>query len=249
MPAMKDVLLTVDCSLRWTLAGVCRATGAASGAGSESGSGENGRSWEVLASECLDLGRRQAAELPLLADRLLEKSGRTMEDVGLIAVTNGPGYFTGIRTGVSWASALAYGLGVRVVPVSSLLMLARAYVRESQREAPALVFVYAGQKRVYAASFGCAENLPTGEYDGEALEAWLNSRKKTSAPEPILLSDDPERACKAAGLDHPFLRPVLKVLPSADALAEISLSGKQAPLLPEEVRVFYHRAPQGCAGV
>ena len=100
-----DGLLAVDCSLRLT--GVALA-----------------REGHAVASETLDLGRRQGAELPLMAERLLRKAGWTWDDIGRVAVTSGPGYFTGIRVGAAYASALAYGLGVPLVPVSSLELLA-----------------------------------------------------------------------------------------------------------------------------
>ena len=108
-----DVMLVLDCSLRLTGAAVVRRG-------------------EVLSRESADLGRRQAAELPLMAERVLTAAGMAFTDVGLAAVTSGPGYFTGIRVGVAYAAALAYGLGVRIVPVSSLKSreIGRASCRE-----------------------------------------------------------------------------------------------------------------------
>ncbi|MDR1875062.1 MAG: tRNA (adenosine(37)-N6)-threonylcarbamoyltransferase complex dimerization subunit type 1 TsaB [Synergistaceae bacterium] len=225
---MKDLLLAVDCSLRWT--------GAAVGRRGVAGP-------EILAAECLDLGRRQAAELPLMVDRVLEKSGHELEDVGLVAVTNGPGYFTGIRVGVSWAAALAYALKVRVVPVSSLFMLAYPSLqagRASSEQSPSvLAVVYAGRDRVYAASFGGGDDLRTGEYGQEALKLWLNDHKDVT-----VTSDDPDRVravigCEATGL------PVLKTLPDPAVAARIALQTTELPLSPMELRVSYHRAPQG----
>ena len=80
-------LLAVDCSMRIT--GVAL---------SECG--------KAVASESLDLGRRQSEELPLMAERLLSGVGWSWSDIGFVAVTNGPGYFTGIRVGAAWASAI-----------------------------------------------------------------------------------------------------------------------------------------------
>jgi tRNA threonylcarbamoyladenosine biosynthesis protein TsaB len=220
---MKNLLLAVDCSLRWTGAAV------ASG----------GASPKILAAAGLDLGRRQAAELPLLVDCVLEKSGHDLNDVGLIAVTNGPGYFTGTRVGVSWAAALAYALKIRVVPVSSLLMLAYPHL---QSGSSALALVYAGRNRVYAASFGCGDDLRAGEYEQEALASWLNGHKNLSVPVTVV-SDDPDRACEALGTRLTY--PVLRTLPDAAAVAHIALRRTESPLLPMEIRIAYHRAPQG----
>lgn len=81
----------------------------------------------VLGDISLDLGRRQSVLLPFLVEQLLQNIEATLSDVDLISVTAGPGYFTGVRVGISYASALAEGLGVRVVPVSTLKALAAAF--------------------------------------------------------------------------------------------------------------------------
>ena len=212
---MNNLILALDCSLRWTNVAVL-------------GDGDG------LASEQLDIARRQAAELPLIVERVLEKAGRRLADIGLIAFTNGPGYFTGICVGASYAAALAYGLGVKVVPVSALSMLAFSHVRRSQ---PVLAVVYAGRGCVYAASFGCGDDLPEGEYRGETLEAWLNVHDKI-----IAVSDEPQRACDATSLKYP----VLQVLPDASVVAQIAWRERESAVSPMNLRIAYHRLPQGC---
>lgn len=210
----KDLLLALDCSLRWTNAAVMR-------------------DGNVLASEQLDIGRRQAAELPAVAERVLKDAGGELNDIGLIAVTTGPGYFTGLRVGAAWAAALAYGLRIEIVPVSTLRMLAYSHLLEAH---PVLSMVYAGHGFVYAASFGCDTDLPPGEYTGTALEERLNGRKDIA-----IVSDDPDRACNAID----WRRSVAQVLPDAATVARIANSDRNAAISPMELRISYHRAPQG----
>ena len=212
-------LLAVDCSLRLT--GVALA-----------------REGRAVASETSDLGRRQSAELPLMAERLLEEAGWDWSDVKRVAVTNGPGYFTGIRVGAAWASALAWGLGVPLVPVSSLELLALS--RPEGTKGGVLVLVYAGRGAVYAASFGAEPagsslrepELPQGEYTAEALTAWLAAH-----PHIPVISDDPDRMLKAIGLDWA----VTCVRPDAARLAEAAWERPSIP--PAELRIAYCRAP------
>ncbi|MBQ7569551.1 MAG: tRNA (adenosine(37)-N6)-threonylcarbamoyltransferase complex dimerization subunit type 1 TsaB, partial [Synergistaceae bacterium] len=90
-------ILAIDCSLRLTCA-------ALSGGG----------------SFAMDLGRAQAAELPVKVEELLKNSGVSFSDINYIALANGPGYFTGIRVGAAYAAGLAFALGIKIIPVNSL---------------------------------------------------------------------------------------------------------------------------------
>ena len=222
-----DVMLVLDCSLRLTGAAVARCG-------------------EVLSRESADLGRRQAAELPLMAERVLAAAGMVFADIGLTAVTSGPGYFTGIRVGAAYAAALAYGLGVRIVPVSSLEMLASSHPAFSagtfseEPEGEVLAVVYAGRGFVYAASFGSgADALPVGEYGGEPLGAWMKGHSGAAA-----VSDDPGRAAEAAGLTFP----IAPIRPDVVKAAELAWARRACAVSPLEFRAVYCRAPcQGSA--
>ncbi len=68
-------------------------------------------------------GRHTETLVPELA-ALLDRSGRSVRDIGLIGVTIGPGRFTSLRIGLATAQGLAVGLGVRVVPIPAHLALA-----------------------------------------------------------------------------------------------------------------------------
>ena len=212
MEKAKELILALDCSLRWTNVALSR----------------DGR---ILASMQLDIGRRQAAELPVLVQKLLGEAGRDWSDVGLVAVTNGPGYFTGTRIGVAYASALAYGLELQVVPVSTLAMLA---FRLEERGGEVLSLVYAGRERVYASSFGSAAPLPAAEYAGEEIREWLSGHKNTR-----VISDDPVRIEKTVSLT----RPIEKILPDAASVAQIAWNRKREALSPMALRINYHRDP------
>lgn len=55
-----------------------------------------------------------------MVDILLSKRGLSIDDVNYIAVSEGPGSFTGIRIGVSSARALAQALGLETIGVPTL---------------------------------------------------------------------------------------------------------------------------------
>jgi tRNA threonylcarbamoyladenosine biosynthesis protein TsaB len=84
----------------------------------------------LLVAERSMAGRQIHSEhlLPMI-DLLLSENGQTAADLDLIAVSIGPGSFTGLRIGLSTAKGLAYAASKPVAAVSTLEALAFNVVR------------------------------------------------------------------------------------------------------------------------
>lgn len=67
-----------------------------------------------------------AERLVLLIEAVLEKAGLGFKDLDAIAVSQGPGSYTGLRIGVSTAKGLAFGLNKPLIGVNTLQALASA---------------------------------------------------------------------------------------------------------------------------
>jgi tRNA threonylcarbamoyladenosine biosynthesis protein TsaB len=73
---------------------------------------------EIIAGYQQDLDRGHASILPVMAQNCLADAGIEAADLDLIAVTVGPGSFTGIRGGVALAQGVAVAAGRPVVGVT-----------------------------------------------------------------------------------------------------------------------------------
>jgi tRNA threonylcarbamoyladenosine biosynthesis protein TsaB len=73
--------------------------------------------WGEIFSNC---GGAHSEQLPLMIDPLLEECGLGKKDIDAIAVSIGPGSFTGLRIGLAVAKGLALGLGLPLVGVPTL---------------------------------------------------------------------------------------------------------------------------------
>ncbi|WP_423065640.1 tRNA (adenosine(37)-N6)-threonylcarbamoyltransferase complex dimerization subunit type 1 TsaB [Devosia sp. CN2-171] len=70
-----------------------------------------------------DMAQGQAERIFPAIDELLARNGTTYADLTRIAVTTGPGSFTGLRIGLSAARGLGLALSLPVIGVPSLLAL------------------------------------------------------------------------------------------------------------------------------
>jgi tRNA threonylcarbamoyladenosine biosynthesis protein TsaB len=70
-----------------------------------------------------DMAQGQAERICPAIDELLARNGLAYKDLARIAVTTGPGSFTGLRIGLSAARGLGLALNIPVVGVPTLLAL------------------------------------------------------------------------------------------------------------------------------
>jgi tRNA threonylcarbamoyladenosine biosynthesis protein TsaB len=116
--------------------------------------------------------RRHAQTLVSQIGALLAQAGRKVRDLDAVAVSVGPGSFTGLRVGVVCAKTLAYATGCRLAAVETLRVIAANSPSDVER-----VHVIANALRgdVYAATYRRAngswitERLPTIV----AAQSWL----------------------------------------------------------------------------
>jgi tRNA threonylcarbamoyladenosine biosynthesis protein TsaB len=88
---------------------------------------------KLVATASLLRPRQHASELVPLIGSVLERCRLTPADVSVVAVSSGPGSYTGLRIGVSTAKGLAMATGAELVAVPTLEALAlSAVVRLSE---------------------------------------------------------------------------------------------------------------------
>jgi tRNA threonylcarbamoyladenosine biosynthesis protein TsaB len=84
----------------------------------------------VLARETIEMDRGHAEALLPLIDRVMAQVDGGFSTLGRVAVTVGPGSFTGIRIGISAARAFGLACEVPVVGVSTLAALAAPLMKQ-----------------------------------------------------------------------------------------------------------------------
>ena len=169
------------------------------------------------------LQRGHAEHILPMVDALLAEAGLPAASLDAIAVGRGPGAFTGVRIGVSVAQGLAYGLGLPVLPVSTLRALAWGG-REAARAA--------GASAILAALDARMGELYLGRYDLADPELAPLADEALLRPEAMQPHEMNARAwyCIGRGCPHlPHLTESASVvgadgdaLPSAASIAELA---------------------------
>mgnify|MGYP001821119115 CR=1 FL=1 len=114
----------------------------------------------LLAAESERIGRGHAERLMPMIEAVLGRAGRTYEDIGLVAVTTGPGSFTGVRIGISAARGLALALDIEACGISVLDVLAGEARAGSDAAVPLVSVLDAGRGDLFVQMLA---------YDGEVL--------------------------------------------------------------------------------
>ncbi len=126
--------------------------------------------------------------LPLI-DNVLKKAGLSLSEISALAVSIGPGSFTGLRIGLSTVKGLAYGWKIPVVGVPTLHAVA---ARVTEWDGLICPFLDARKKEVYAALFrkkaGTLERLT--EDLVSPPENILQLIQSLKTPEPCLFIGD-----------------------------------------------------------
>ena len=129
--------------------------------------GERGR-------HVLDLGKGHAEHLMAVIETALEEAGTAYADLGGVAVSVGPGSFTGVRVGVAAARGLALALKIPAVGVTTLEALAHEK-RADNPGRPVIARIEAGRGQVYVAAFS-SDGTPTfgpAALDAQAAAAFI----------------------------------------------------------------------------
>lgn len=104
----------------------------------------------MLARCAETIGKGHAERLPGMIEQVSRDAGLPLKALDRIAVTVGPGSFTGIRVGVAMARGLALALAIPAVGVSTLAVVAEPSLGGGY---PVLALIDARREELYATLF------------------------------------------------------------------------------------------------
>lgn len=79
---------------------------------------------EILSSGHITEARSQASQLAPLIQDTVSRAGMQISGLAAVAVSSGPGSYTGLRVGVSTAKGICFGAGIPLIGIETLTAIA-----------------------------------------------------------------------------------------------------------------------------
>jgi tRNA threonylcarbamoyladenosine biosynthesis protein TsaB len=163
-----------------------------------------------------DIGKGHAELLMATIEAATRQAGTDLAALGAIAVSVGPGSFTGIRVGVSAARGFALALHVPAIGLTTLEALA-AEAREALGALPVLVILDGGRDEMHVACFG-----PVGEtIVAPGVMTLAEAAELARGLRPVLAGSASARLAAEQGLDD-------LAIAGSGATADIAVYGRLA---------------------
>lgn len=202
---------------------------------------------KLISEAFLNVGLTHSVTLMSLIKQSVEGAGISVSDLDAVAVTNGPGSFTGVRIGVATAKGIAQPENKKCVPVSTLEAIAYPL---SDSDCIAVSVMDARCDQVYCALFRC-ENGKMSRLtadDAISLDA-LSEMLKVYNEKIILIGDGADISYKYLSDKVPDIRKAADLIKyqrasSVAFIAEERLMNNENIVTPDELVPSYLRLSQ-----
>ncbi|MBQ5596814.1 MAG: tRNA (adenosine(37)-N6)-threonylcarbamoyltransferase complex dimerization subunit type 1 TsaB [Rikenellaceae bacterium] len=186
------------------------------------GLAENGQ-LVALRESC---GRDHARNVAVYVDELLRERDIDADEIDAIAVGKGPGSYTGLRIGVSFAKGLCYGLGKPLIAIGSLDALVEVAREDAEagivdvddfERATLCPMVDARRMEVYTQLFN-GRGEAQGEVEAKIIDEQSFAEEVAAAEEFVIFGNG---AAKCAGTLSERVK-LIDIAPSARGLARLA---------------------------
>lgn len=108
---------------------------------------------KVLAQKEINNGFSHAENLHIFMEEVLKEANLAIKQINAVAVSKGPGSYTGLRIGVSAAKGLCYALQIPLISIDTLQSMAYAVSHEKNEDAFYAPMLDARRMEVYCAVY------------------------------------------------------------------------------------------------
>lgn len=192
---------------------------------------------KVIKSEFVNSGLTHSETLIPMVKRVMD--GHSYDELDGIAITAGPGSFTGVRIGVATVKGLAFNDNIPCYSVSTLEAIAYNFTDEN---AVVCAVMDARRMQFYNAIFSVEDGVITRICDDRAISI-DDLRKELRSYDKVIVAGDGARLCMSGlGLDNCFLADDDKIYQNAVSVSKAAQNVK--PISPKSLMPVYLRLSQ-----
>lgn len=164
------------------------------------------------------LGHSHGSKLAVLIDQVVRAADTEMKELNAVAVSAGPGSYTGLRIGTSTAKGLCYALSIPLISVGSLVLLAAQLTEHNVLKAWLCPMIDARRMEVYCCVLD-ADGSIIKPVEAKIIEG--NSFEEFLEKAPVIFFGDGAAKCRPV-ITHRNALFVSGVSPSAVQLGHIA---------------------------
>ena len=172
----------------------------------------------LLASQHLYIDKSHSGLLTVLIEHVLQYTGNKMANLSAVAVSEGPGSYTGLRIGASAAKGLCFALDIPMVTVGTLEAMAQGMSRYAEEGSLLCPMIDARRMEVYCL---LAKNTAEVVSNPQAKIIDENSFREELEAQKIYFFGDGAAKCMPLLGEHRNARFIKEIVPSAVYVGEI----------------------------
>ena len=138
-------------------------------------------------------GLSHATLTAVFVDDVMKEAGVKLEDLNAVAISKGPGSYTGLRIGVSIAKGLCYALNKPLIAISSIQALAQTATKHYDENHLFVPMIDARRMEVYSAVYN-TKNECLRDVQADIIDE--NSYADFAKNQPLILLGDGAKKCE-----------------------------------------------------
>ncbi|MCX6232811.1 MAG: tRNA (adenosine(37)-N6)-threonylcarbamoyltransferase complex dimerization subunit type 1 TsaB [Bacteroidetes bacterium] len=95
---------------------------------------------QIISMKETEKGNSHSANVAVFIDEVLKQANKSPGDLNAVAVSKGPGSYTGLRIGVSSAKGLCYGLNIPLISINTLKAMVYGVIHDKKVENTGALF-------------------------------------------------------------------------------------------------------------
>lgn len=182
----------------------------------------------AVASAANLAGANHASELPVFIEQLLAQARANDWHLDAVALSQGPGSYTGLRIGASTAKGICYGLNIPLIPIDTLQVLCASVPKEILDDQDVLCpMLDARRMEVYTALYETNEKGFEVKRDIEAKIIDETAFAEELQEKKILFFGNGAAKCQPV-ITHPNARFLADVVPQAQYMGLLAEQQSQS---------------------